>query len=102
MIRLNQKNANVVSPKITEVAARLESNSAAISVKKAPKLYAVPRVTNDEKNVPTTTNQARRESTPCTGSTVVVGPVATRSRRPQRTPVWREAGRVVVAIRPWE
>lgn len=63
-MRLSQKNANVVSPKMTAVAPRSDPNSSLIDSKNAPKLYAVPSVTADAKNAATTVNHARRESTP--------------------------------------
>ena len=62
VINPNQKNVNVVMPKITAVAPASASNSSLIDSKKAPKLYAVPSVTAEEMNAATTTSQARRES----------------------------------------
>ena len=64
---LSQKNEKVVIPKMTAVAPAAESNSSLIDSKNAPKLYAVPRVTADEKNAATTVSQARRESTVAPG-----------------------------------
>jgi hypothetical protein len=51
-----------VIPKITAVALLAAPKSSLIDSKKAPKLYAMPSVTADEKKAATTVSQARGES----------------------------------------
>ena len=62
VIRLSQKNENVVIPKTMAVSPLPVPKSAAIDSKNEPKLYTVPSVTAEAKKVAATTSQARVES----------------------------------------
>ena len=63
VMMLSQKNVNVVMPKMTAVALRSAPKSSLIDSKKAPKLYAMPSVTADDKNAATTVSHAPRRIT---------------------------------------